>query len=129
MSFKLRHPVGLTTNTFDAERDHDIEKSGEERIESANGHMMRDFTLYKYTFAPAGWKYIRGLSGLSVAKQAALEAFFTATGGEPFDFTDEACGPVTTWVSVNLMPESYVRPYEYQSGGKIGVTFSMMTVP
>lgn len=130
MGFELRHPVGMTTNTFQPGTDHDISRSGQKRVESAVGKVLRDFTLYKYRFAASGgWQYTRGFSDLTPALADALEAFFDAVGNDPFEFTDGSCGPKTGWVEVKLLPESYERPYEYAAGGHLAVAFSMVTVP
>ena len=128
MGFALRHPVGLTTNTWApvAGTSFEVGRSNQERIDPVLGVQVPDQFVYSYRLAPAVWKYVRSLRGLSVVDMTALEAFFDTIDRDPFDFTDGGCGPITGWESVLLLPESYRRPYEYSGGQHQAVVLAMV---
>jgi hypothetical protein len=127
--FELRHPVGMTTNTFQPGIGFEVSGSSQERIEQRIGIRV-DRLLYSYTVGSASiWRYTRSLAILSVANMTALEAFLAAVAGDPFEFQDGTCGPITSWTKVALDPESYTRRYEYRQGQRQQVQLFLLEVP
>lgn len=128
MGFELRHPVGLSTNTFIPGKSFEVTRSGQRRVDPAIGQEV-DQLLYSYRFGAGSiWIYTRSLSFLTVADMTALEAFLDVVDREPFEFNDGTCGPVTTWTEVELHPESYVREYQYAGGQRQEVTILLREV-
>ena len=129
MAFEMRHPVGMTTNTFNPGKSFEVSRSGQRRVDPVIGQEV-DQLLYSYRFgAGSVWIYTRAFDHFTQADMAALETFLDAVDREPFEFQDGACGPVTAWTTVELHPDSYIRQYDYAGGQRQAIELILRGVP
>lgn len=129
MGFELRHPVGMTTHTFIPGKSFEVTNSSQERVDLRIGQRV-DRLLYSYQIGSASvWQYKRGFAVLTAADMTALEAFLDAVAGDPFEFNDGSCGPVSSWTKVWLDPDSYRREYQYAGGQRQQVQILLLECP
>jgi hypothetical protein len=126
MAFELRYPAGSGgTASWQPGKDFDLRRSGQDRITFTIAQMVGR-RVFSYRLEAHVWQYTRGFADLGFSDVTALETFFAAVDGDPFDFTDGSCGPISSFTKVLLVPESYARPYDHVQASYMGIVFTMI---
>ena len=115
----FQYPAGGSyTNSWTPDSNPSI-GSGKDRLSGYTGDLISDgVTLYVYQVADARWKYVLNFSFLSEDDLDDLESFLAVVGGSAFDYRDGPCGPVTSYVKVQLAQEGFVRTWRTSARGR-----------
>jgi hypothetical protein len=126
VTIEFRHPVGMTTNVWQPSTGGPIVGTGQTKdVGVALDRMSDGITQYAYQIHDSVYQYPLLFAGMSLADKTALDAFVEAVKGDPFEYKDGACGPVTGFVTVHGLEDFVTLVWTARGINKWDVKFTL----